>query len=85
MPYLFFGGGTDGSNLASSWVDAGKFLTGFSAIGTVAIPAILYHAHLIAGGALFMEIVAVLLMGGALLAYDFFSEQEGGGGFYSRY
>lgn len=43
MPALFFGG-APGSNLASSWVDAGKFLTGFSAVGSVAIPAILYHA-----------------------------------------
>lgn len=83
MPYLFFGGGTDGSNLASGWVDAGKFLTGFSAVGTVAIPAILYHAQKIALGALWMEIIAVLLMGGSLLTYDIFSEQEGVGGFYS--
>lgn len=43
MPALFFGG-SPGSNLASSWVDAGKFLTGFSAVGSVAIPAILYHS-----------------------------------------
>jgi hypothetical protein len=28
-----------------SWIDAGKFLTGFSAVGSVAIPAILYHAQ----------------------------------------
>lgn len=27
------------------WVDAGKFLTGFSAIGSVAVPAILFHAQ----------------------------------------
>jgi len=27
------------------WIDAGKFLTGFSAVGSVAIPAILYHAE----------------------------------------
>lgn len=26
------------------WIDAGKFLTGFSAVGSIAIPAILYHA-----------------------------------------
>lgn len=85
MPYLFFGGGPQGSNLSSGWVDAGKFLTGFSAIATVAIPAILYHAGKIALGALWMEIFAVILMGGALLAYDFFSESNDGSGFYSRY
>ena len=27
------------------WLDAGKFLTGFSAVGSIAIPAILYHAQ----------------------------------------
>ncbi len=27
-----------------SWIDAGKFLTGFSAVGSLAIPAILAHA-----------------------------------------
>lgn len=85
MPYLFFGGGPQGSNLSSGWVDAGKFLTGFSAVATLAIPAILYHAGKIVFGALCLEIIAVLLMGGSLLAYDFFSERDGGGGFYSRY
>jgi len=52
MPYLFFGGGGDssysgGSSLVSGWIDAGKFLTGFSAVGSIAIPAILYHADVI--------------------------------------
>lgn len=27
------------------WVDAGKFLTGFSAVGSIAIPAVLAHAQ----------------------------------------
>ena len=50
MPYLFFGaseggGGGYGSSVASGWVDAGKFLTGFSAVGSFAIPAILYHSQ----------------------------------------
>ena len=83
MSYMFFSGGSQGSNLASGWVDAGKFLTGFSAVGTVAIPFILYHAHMIALGALWMEILAILLMGAALLAYDYLSSQDGSGGFYS--
>jgi len=86
MPYLFFGGGSQGSNLASGWVDAGKFLTGFSGIGTVAIPAILYHSGKIAFGALWMELIAVFLMGGSLLAYDVVaSDEASGGGFYSAY
>lgn len=31
--------------LPCSWIDAGKFLTGFSAVGSIAIPAILAHAQ----------------------------------------
>lgn len=30
--------------LCCRWIDAGKFLTGFSAVGSIAIPAILAHA-----------------------------------------
>ena len=33
------------------WIDAGKFLTGFSAVGSIAIPAILYHAQVMFGSA----------------------------------
>jgi hypothetical protein len=84
-PYLFFGGSTGGSNLASGWVDCGKFLVGFSGVGTVAIPAILHHAGKITAGAMWMEFIAVAFMGGSLLAYDILSEQEGAGGFYSSY
>ena len=51
MPALFFSSGGDyGSNLASGWQDAGKFLVGFSAVGSLAIPAILYHAAVRGGG-----------------------------------
>ena len=35
----------NGSACGCRWVDAGKFLTGFSAIGSVAVPAILFHAQ----------------------------------------
>jgi hypothetical protein len=38
-------GFTDFMRCAHRWVDAGKFLTGFSAVGSIAIPAILYHAE----------------------------------------
>ncbi|KAL6779501.1 VPS55 [Auxenochlorella protothecoides x Auxenochlorella symbiontica] len=81
MPALFFGG-APGSNLASSWVDAGKFLTGFSAVGSVAIPAILYHAGKIVGGALVMQLVAVGVLAATLFAWDYMSEVDEGG-FYS--
>lgn len=79
MPHLFFGGSSYGP---SPWVDAGKFLTGFSTVASIAVPAMLYHAGKIALGALWMELAAVAIMGGSLLAWDYLSEQESGG-FYA--
>lgn len=38
MPYLFFSGGAGGSNLASGWQDAGRFLVGFSAVMVSGVP-----------------------------------------------
>lgn len=40
---------------ACRWVDAGKFLTGFSAVGSIAIPAILYHAEVRAACTYFLH------------------------------
>ncbi len=46
------------------WVDAGKFLTGFSAVGSVAVPAILYHAEVCAvSGCVWVCIVHTLTSG----------------------
>ena len=64
---------------------AGKFIVGFTATGTVAIPSLLYHAGKIAHGALWMELAAVAMVGGALAGYDWWSERRGGGGFYSGF
>ena len=94
------------------WIDAGKFLTGFSAVGSVAIPAILFHSEArisifirscicvtvvlqtakrsyfvdtiklstamqkITAGALGMELVAVAVLGGTVLAYDYFTSRD---------
>ncbi len=58
------------------WVDAGKFLTGFSAIGSLAIPAILAHSGTISTGALIMELAAALVLGSALIVYDYYSSQD---------
>ncbi|KAK8640029.1 hypothetical protein V6N13_138394 [Hibiscus sabdariffa] len=59
MPLLFFTG-SDASSLFSEsdngWVNATKFLTGASAVGSIAIPAILKHAGIIGWGALAMEL-----------------------------
>eukprot|EP01023_Acetabularia_acetabulum_P010094 TRINITY_DN1459_c0_g2_i1.p5 TRINITY_DN1459_c0_g2~~TRINITY_DN1459_c0_g2_i1.p5 ORF type:complete len:133 (-),score=22.96 TRINITY_DN1459_c0_g2_i1:373-771(-) len=84
MPYLFFGGGGgDGysiysTDLESGWVDAGKFLTGFSAVASIAIPAILYHSGKIVVGALVMEIIASIILGATALVYDYYSSNDGG-------
>ena len=59
------------------WVDAGKFLTGFSAVGSIAIPAILFHAEKITGGALAMELAAVAVLAGTAFAFEYLSNDEG--------
>lgn len=90
------------------WIDAGKFLTGFSAVGSIAIPAILYHAQVcgrqravpllqlkqgaarnillpvqkITPGALGFELAAVAVLGGTVLAYDYYSSRETSYGYY---
>eukprot|EP00798_Chlamydomonas_sp_ICE-L_P020848 gene20848-27681_t len=80
MPYIFFGSSGGGysmqSSLQSGWIDAGKFLTGFSAVGSIAIPAILAHAQVITTGALIMELAAAFVLGATCVVYDFFSKQD---------
>eukprot|EP00197_Chlamydomonas_leiostraca_P005688 CAMPEP_0202869064 /NCGR_PEP_ID=MMETSP1391-20130828/11764_1 /ASSEMBLY_ACC=CAM_ASM_000867 /TAXON_ID=1034604 /ORGANISM="Chlamydomonas leiostraca, Strain SAG 11-49" /LENGTH=87 /DNA_ID=CAMNT_0049549315 /DNA_START=245 /DNA_END=508 /DNA_ORIENTATION=- len=82
MPYIFFGSsGGDGyalygSSTSNGWVDAGKFLTGFSAVGSIAIPAILAHAQVITTGALVMELAAALVLGATVLVYDYHSSKD---------
>ncbi|GIL92881.1 hypothetical protein Vretimale_14799 [Volvox reticuliferus] len=82
MPYLFFGSSNGdgyalyGSTIQSGWVDAGKFLTGFSAVGSIAIPAILAHAKIITMGALIMELAAAMVLGATVLTYDYFNSKD---------
>jgi len=72
MPLLFFGG-SDSSSLFSesgnSWMDATKFLTGASAMGSIAIPVILKHAGVIGWGALTMELSSFFVFVLAILCY----------------
>jgi len=92
MPLLFFGAGSYGAGgggggsygaVAGGWVDAGKFLTGFSAVGSVAIPAVLAHARIITPGALAFELAAAGVLGLTVVTWDFYaSREEGGGGSY---
>ncbi len=69
--------------LACRWIDAGKFLTGFSAVGSIAIPAILFHAEKITGGALAMELAAVAVLAATAFAYDYLSNDDGS--YYYQY
>lgn len=58
MPCLFFGGGSTQfliSREGGGWMDAAKFLTGASTVGSIAIPIILRHADLIGSGAMWIE------------------------------
>ncbi|KAJ4959184.1 hypothetical protein NE237_026295 [Protea cynaroides] len=72
MPLMFFVA-SDTSSLFSesdsSWADATKFLTGFSAIGSIAIPSILKHADVIGWGALAMELSSFLVFLIAIVWY----------------
>ncbi|KAH9620731.1 hypothetical protein KSS87_007675 [Heliosperma pusillum] len=66
MPLLFFAG-SDASLLFEeasndSWVNATKFLTGASTIGSIAIPVILKHAGVIGWGALAMQLSSFVVL-----------------------
>lgn len=77
MPYLFFDtNGYTSSSVSSGWSDAGKFLTGFSAIGSIAIPAILAHAGRITTGALLMELSAVVVLLSTAGTFAYFNERD---------
>ncbi|XP_010275333.1 PREDICTED: vacuolar protein sorting-associated protein 55 homolog [Nelumbo nucifera] len=71
MPLMFFMGSDTSLLLESgnSWVDATKFLTGASAVGSIAIPAILKHADVIGWGALAMELSSFLIFVIAIVFY----------------
>lgn len=71
MPLLFFVG-SDCSVFQesdNSWVNATKFLTGASAIGSIAIPAILKHAGVIGWGALALGLSSFFVFVLAIMLY----------------
>ncbi|KAH7514352.1 vacuolar protein sorting-associated protein 55 homolog [Ziziphus jujuba] len=84
MP-LFFFAGSDGYSLLSesdnSWVNATKFLTGASAVGSIAIPVILKHAGVISWGAMAMEISSFFVFVLAIMCYIRMTDEEDYGGF----
>ncbi|XP_060207546.1 vacuolar protein sorting-associated protein 55 homolog isoform X1 [Lycium barbarum] len=80
MPLMFFAG-SDTSSLYSEsqscWLDATKFLTGASTVGSVAIPIILKHAGVIGWGAMALELSSFFVFVLSILCYLGTSENDG--------
>ena len=58
------------------WAEAGKFLTGFSSVGLVAVPAILAHSKYIEVGACVIGLAAAAVIGAMVVVYDHASDSE---------
>ncbi|KAL8216398.1 hypothetical protein R6Q57_023235 [Mikania cordata] len=72
VPLILFAGSDTSiyyTESESSWVDATKFLTGASAVGSIAIPVILKHAGVITWGAFAMEISSLFVFVVAILCF----------------
>ncbi|CAL9189539.1 unnamed protein product [Musa hybrid cultivar] len=79
MPCLFFGDGSTRfltSREGGGWINAAKFLTGASAMGSIAIPAILRHAHLIETGAMLIEFTSFFILVCTVLCFHRVSLDE---------
>ncbi|KAG8375825.1 hypothetical protein BUALT_Bualt10G0140600 [Buddleja alternifolia] len=82
MPLIFLAGADTSalySESTSGWIDATKFLTGASAVGSIAIPVILKHAGVIGWGALAMELSSLFIFVLAILCYIGTNEDDDGG------
>ncbi|CAL0314344.1 unnamed protein product [Lupinus luteus] len=79
MPLLFFAGSDDSifAETDNSWVNFTKFLTGFSTIGSIAIPCILKHAGLICWGALAMELSSFFVFVLAIMCFIGMNNDDG--------
>ncbi|KAL6138337.1 hypothetical protein ACLB2K_063620 [Fragaria x ananassa] len=49
------------SHYSQGWINAAKFLTGASTVGSLAIPIILRHAHMIETSAMWIEFVSFFI------------------------
>eukprot|EP00899_Mesostigma_viride_P003288 jgi/Mesvir1/12960/Mv05972-RA.1 len=89
IPCLFFGGGAsdDYTSMSASfggggdsdddgWLAGAKFMTGFSGVGSIAIPTILRHAGIIAFGAYVMQLASAAVLGITILLYRRFSRLD---------
>uniref|UniRef100_A0A803QNC8 Uncharacterized protein n=1 Tax=Cannabis sativa TaxID=3483 RepID=A0A803QNC8_CANSA len=59
-----------------SWVNATKFLTGASSVGSIAIPAILKHAGVIGWGAMAMEFSSFFIFVLAIMCYIRMNDED---------
>lgn len=64
--------------LNHSWMDITKFLTGASAVGSIAIPVILKHAGVITWGAFAMDLSSLLVFVIAIACFLGMNEHDGG-------
>lgn len=72
MPCMFFGGGSAQSLISrdnDGWIDAAKFLTGASTVGSLAVPIILKHADFISTGAMLIEFMSFIIFLGTVMCY----------------
>ncbi|KAM7526016.1 hypothetical protein LguiA_015918 [Lonicera macranthoides] len=79
MPCLFFGGGSTQfltSREGGGWIGAAKFLTGASAVGSIAIPIILRHADLIGTGAMLIEFTSFVVFVCTVLCFHHASLED---------
>jgi hypothetical protein len=78
MPCLFFGGDSSGfiNSEGGDWGDAAKFLTGFSSVGSIAIPAILRHANLITAGAMWIEFTAFFVLLATVAIFQHVTQED---------
>ncbi|KAI7746693.1 hypothetical protein M8C21_013754 [Ambrosia artemisiifolia] len=72
MPCMFFGDGSTESLINrddDGWINAAKFLTGASLVGSLAIPIILRHADFISTGAMLIEFLSFFIFLGTVMCY----------------
>ncbi|KAG2408462.1 Vacuolar protein [Vigna angularis] len=80
VPLLFFAGSERSSVFSesdnTSWVNATKFISGVSAVGSIAIPAILKHAGVISWGALAMELSSFFVFVSAIMFFIRMNDED---------
>lgn len=82
MPLVFLAGSDTSSLFSESqsgniWVDVTKFLTGASAVGSIAIPVILKHAGVIGWGAMAMALSSFFTFVLAIVCFIGTTEDDG--------